>query len=103
MPQKYPLPRIITNDLYLAAFLLCQGSTLSGVLCNERRRLSFVFSGSRVHELRTEYESGIVRLNVRSYKDHLLAVRRTMDAEQRRAQCQSPPSVELSPMQLSRA
>jgi hypothetical protein len=93
MSQKYfssaafsnRLPRLITNDLYLAAFLLCQGCEWCGLVRNERRRLSFVFSGERVHELRSEYESGTVRLNVRSFKDHLLAVRRRMDEEQRSA------------------
>ena len=83
MPQKYDAPRLITNDLYLAAFLLCQGCDLTGLVHNERRRLSFVFSGENVHHLREEYDSGIVRLNVRAYRDTLLSVRRKMDAEQR--------------------
>lgn len=83
MSQKYHLPRLITNDLYLAAFLLCRGAELCALVHNGRRRLSFVFSGERVHDLRTEYESGTVRLNVRSYKDNLLMVRKRMDQEQR--------------------
>jgi hypothetical protein len=83
MTQKYDLPRLITNDLYLAAFLLCQGCEWCGFVHNDRRRLSFVFSGVNVHHLREEYESGIVRLNVRTYRDTLLTVRRRMDAEQR--------------------
>jgi len=75
--------RLITNDLYLAAFLLCQGCDWCGLVRNDRRRLSFVFSGDNVHHLREEYESGIVRLNVRAYRDTLLTVRRKMDEEQR--------------------
>ena len=103
MSQKYPLPRIITNDLYLAAFLLCQGCEWCGLVHNERRRVSFVFAGERVRELRHEYESGTVRLNVRSFRDNLLTVRRTLDAEQRSAQCPVSPvlSGEISRMQLS--
>jgi hypothetical protein len=91
MSQKYhasavlgkQITRLITNDLYLAAFLLCQGCEWCGLVRNERRRMSFVFSGENVHHLREEYESGIVRLNVRAYRDTLLTVRRKMDAEQR--------------------
>jgi hypothetical protein len=83
MSQKYLNPRLITNDLYLAAFLLCQGCELCGLIRNDRRRLSFVFTGEAVHGLRDEYESGIVRLNVRAYRDTLITVRRKMDAEQR--------------------
>jgi hypothetical protein len=83
MSQKYLLPRIITNDLYFAAFLLCQGAELCSLVHNDRRRVSFVFAGENVHYLRAEYEVGTVRLNVRSFKDNLIAVRRRMDEEQR--------------------
>jgi len=79
------LPRIITNDLYLAAFLLCQGAQLCSLVQNSRRRLSFVFAGENVRHLRKEYEDGTVRLNMRSFKEHLISVRRRMDAEQRSA------------------
>ena len=98
MSEKYPLPRIITNDLYLAAFLLCQGCEWCELLHHGRRRVSFVFAGNRVHALRDEYESGIVRLNVRSFRDNLVTVRRKMDTEQRSAECPRPVP---SPMQLS--
>jgi hypothetical protein len=83
MSQKHLLPRIITNDLYFAAFLLCQGAELCSLVHNDRRRVSFVFAGENVHHLREEYESGIVRLNVRSFRDNLVTVRRKMDTEQR--------------------
>ena len=76
-------PHIVTNDLYLAAFLMSQGCEMCGMIRSKRRRLSFVFDGPRVRVLRTEYESGTVCLNVRSFKDNLLSVRRRMDAEQR--------------------
>jgi hypothetical protein len=83
MSQKYLLSRIITNDLYFAAFLLCRGAELCSLVHNNRRRISFVFAGENVHHLREEYEGGTVRLNVRSFKNQLLTVRRKMDAEQR--------------------
>ena len=72
MSQKYLVPRLITNDLYLAAFLLCRGCELCSLMRNDRRRLSFEFSGWKVHQLRDEYETGTVRLNVRAYRDNLL-------------------------------
>jgi len=83
MSKKYPLQRLITNDLYLAAFLMCAGADLCGLEHNGRRRVSFVFAGENVQRLRDEYQSGTVRLNVRSFRDSLLTVRRKMDHEQR--------------------
>jgi hypothetical protein len=100
MSQKYLHSRLITNDLYLAAFLLCQGCDLCSLVRNDRRRVSFVFSGENVHHLREEYESGIVRLNVRSFRENLVTVRRKMDTEQRSVPC---PKAVRSPMQLSTA
>jgi hypothetical protein len=58
LPQQPPT--IITNDLYLAAFLHCVGCTLDHVERNERRRVSFVFTGERVAELREAYRTGPV-------------------------------------------
>jgi hypothetical protein len=98
MPQKYQMSRLITNDLYLAAFLLCQGCEWCGLVRNDRRRLSFVFSGENVHHLREEYESGIVRLNVRTYRDTLLTVRRKMDAEQRSLSHEPKPTQCIAPV-----
>ena len=83
MSEKYQLPRIITNDLYLAAFLLCKHCRSFELQQNGRRRISFVFYGDKVRQLRQEYESGVVRLNVRSFRDNLKTIRRKMDAEQR--------------------
>ena len=83
MSEKYPLERLITNDLYLAAFLLCAGCELARLGHNGRRRVSFVVVGDNAQKLRREYESGTVRLNVRSFKETLITVRRKMDTEQR--------------------
>jgi hypothetical protein len=81
--QKYDLPRIVTNDLYLAAYLLCQGCSLDQLVRNDRRRISFVFVGEKVRQLREAYRTGSVRLNVRSFRDSLVTVRRRMDARLR--------------------
>jgi hypothetical protein len=84
MHKKY-LPEasasIITNDLYLAAFLHCVGCTLDHVQPNERRRVSFVFAGERVRELREAYQTGPVKLDMRSFRESLLYIRRLMDGE----------------------
>jgi len=100
--ERYPssaASRIITNDLYLAAYLLCEGCELACVERNERRRVSFVFSGERVRSLREAYAAGPVRLNVRSFRDNLTQVRRLMDGdpEQRSGVC---PSSRRSPSVL---
>jgi hypothetical protein len=82
MSKKY-LPEasssIITNDLYLAAFLHCVGCTLDHVQPNERRRVSFVFIGERVRELREAYQTGPVKLDMRSFRESLLYICRLMD------------------------
>jgi hypothetical protein len=82
MFKKYVSPQssaIITNDLYLAAFLHCVGCTLDHVERNERRRLSFVFTGERVAELREAYRTGPVKLDMRSFRESLSYIRRLMD------------------------
>jgi hypothetical protein len=79
LPQQQPT--IITNDLYLAAFLHCVGCTLDHVQPNERRRLSFVFTGARVRELREAYKTGKVLLDMRLFRESLLHIRRLMDGE----------------------
>ena len=76
-------PCIITNDLLLASFLHSVGCTLDRVQRNERRRVSFVFTGERVRELREAYRTGPVRLDMRSFRESLTHVRRMMDEEQR--------------------
>jgi len=78
MSQKYvsaAVPTIITNDLFLAAFLYTAGCELSRVEKNARRRVSFVFVGERVRELREAYRAGPVRLDMRSFRDNLNRLR----------------------------
>jgi hypothetical protein len=72
---------IVTNDLYLAAFLHCAGCTLDHVEKNERRRMSFVFIGDRCRELREAYRTGPVHLDMRSFRESLSHIRRLMDGE----------------------
>jgi hypothetical protein len=71
--------RVVTNDLYLAAFLHCVGCPLDHLERNDRRRLSFVFIGERVRELREAYRTGPVKLDMRSFRESLLYIRRLMD------------------------
>ena len=82
MSQKYltaTSPTIVTNDLYLAAFLHCVGCSLDHVEHNGRRRLSFVFVGERVRELRHAYRTGPVKLDMRSFRESLTHIRRLVD------------------------
>ena len=95
MSRKYlpdGSPAIITNDLYLAAFLHCVGCTLDHLQHNERRRVSFVFVGDRVRELREAYRTGPVKLDMRSFRDSLSHIRRLMDgaSNQRSHHAHSP-------------
>ena len=109
MSKKY-LPAdestIITNDLYLAAFLHCAGCALTSLEHNGRRRVSFVFEGERVRELREAYQSGPVRLDMRSFRESLYHIRRLMDGTQEQRSAVCPPMQSRlagSRMQLSRA
>lgn len=72
---------IVTNDLYLAAFLHCVGCSLDHLEHNGRRRVSFVFVGDRCQELREAYRTGPVRLDMRSFRESLSLIRRLMDGE----------------------
>jgi len=76
---------VITNDLYLAAFLHCVGCTLERVQRNERRRVSFVFVGERVAQLREAYRSGPVHLDMRLFRESLSHIRRLMDDGEQRS------------------
>jgi hypothetical protein len=81
--------RIITNDLYCAAFLLCcDDCRLVRIERNRRNRISFVLTGTHVRQLREAYRSGPVLLDIRSYRDTLKTVRRRMDETHRSALCQ---------------
>ena len=74
---------IITNDLYLAAFLHSVGCTLDHLQRNDRRRISFVFIGERVRELREAYRNGPVRLDMRVFKDSLTLIRRLTSGDEK--------------------
>ncbi len=82
MSKKYHTagePAIITNDLFLAAFLHCVGCQLDRVEKNDRRRVSFVFVGSRVRELREAYRSEKVELDMTAFRNSMNDMRRKMD------------------------
>ena len=79
MSKKY-LPAvspatIIRNDLFMAAFMVSVGCTLDRIEKNERRRVSFVFVGERVMELREAYRTGPVHLDMRLFREHLNRLR----------------------------
>lgn len=85
MHEKYPSAAppdnasVITNDIYLAAYLDYLGFALARVCCNGRRRVSFTFSGQHVGRMRDAYNSGHVSVDFRAYKDSLARVRYQMD------------------------
>jgi hypothetical protein len=82
MSKKYlpaAAPTIITNDLFLASFLHCVGCTLDRVEKNERRRVSFVFTGERVRELRESYRTGRVSLDIRLFRESMNFIRDRMN------------------------
>ena len=66
---------IITNDLFLAAFLSTVGCTLDRIEKNERRRVSFVFVGERCCELREAYRTGPVHVDMREFRENLNRLR----------------------------
>ena len=72
---------MITNDLYLAAFLHSVGCSLDHLEHNGRRRVSFVFIGDRCRELRQAYLTGPVKLDMRSFRESLSLIRHMMDGE----------------------
>ena len=106
MSKKYhtvSASAIITNDIFLASFLHCVGCTLDHIETNGRKRVSFVFVGSRVHELREAYQSGPVQLDMRSFRDSLHTIRQQMDAVLTIPEQRSAPCPHQSPTVLSRA
>lgn len=92
-----PNSTVLTNDVYLAAYLLTQDCRLAQVLHNERRRVSFLVEGVQADTLRKHYRRGPVTVNVRFLRKNILTLRRLMDGKQRSAPCPE------SRMRLSRA
>ena len=90
---------IITNDIYLAAYLDYSGLALIHVCRNDRRRVSFVFGGQHVVRLRDAYNTGFVSVNFRDYKDSLARIRYEKDktAEQRSNAHEREPDLEPVP------
>lgn len=70
---------IITNDLFLASFLHSLGCTLDHVERNDRKRVSFVFIGERVRELREAYKTGKVLLDMTAFRESMHLIRCRMD------------------------
>jgi hypothetical protein len=70
---------IITNDLFLASFLHSLGCTLDHVERNDRKRVSFVFIGERVRELREAYRTGKVLLDMSAFRESMHLMRSRMD------------------------
>ena len=97
--------RVITNDLFLAAFLCTVHCDLARVEKNERRRVSFVFVGDRVKELREAYRAGPVRVDMRSFRDNLNVLRNLLGQviAESHPEKRSVPCPEPSLMQSSRA
>jgi hypothetical protein len=82
MSQKYTktskvssIPRAITADTHLAAYLLSVGCHLDKVMRNDRHRVSFVFEGERVRELKQAYKAGPVYVDIRSFRGNLTTIK----------------------------
>ena len=71
--------RLATNDIYLAALLLSKDYPLVKVIRNARRRVSFIFVGEGIEELRESFRAG----RVRPFADSLKQVRHLRDLNQR--------------------
>ena len=91
------VPAVLTNDVYLAAYLLTQDCRLAKVVHNDRQRVSFLVEGVHASILRKHYRRGPVTVNVRFLRKNILTLRRLMDGKQRSTSCPE------SPMKLSRA
>ena len=72
-------PAVVTNDIFLASFLHCVGCTLARVERNDRRRVSFVFTGEKVRDLREAYRTGKVSLDIQLFRESMNMIRDRMD------------------------
>ncbi len=90
---------IITNNQYMASFIICfDGWKVVRIGRNRRRRISFVIQGKGVRGFRDAFNNDDpVPLNVRSYIKTLKLILHKMEEIKRSAKCQ-----ELYPMQLSK-
>lgn len=85
--QASSLPRTITSDRFLAAFLLSQGYELDKVVENERRRVGFVFVGDGVKECKRIFRERPVLVDMRSFRRNLDTVYSHVHEKRRRASC----------------
>jgi hypothetical protein len=82
MSKKYltaDAPAIVTNDIFLASFLHCVGCSLDHVERNDRRRVSFVFTGEHAQELREAFRAGKVSLDIKLFRESMNMIRDRMD------------------------
>ena len=79
--------RLVTNDLYLAAYLLCEGCQLDHVYHNGRKRAAFEFAGYGLLEKKKAYKNGRVFLNVGSFRDKLNHIRGIAYGHERSPSC----------------
>lgn len=84
------LSRVVTNDLYLAAYLFCEGCMLERVYRNERSRVSFVLVGKAAKEMKRSFIMGKVFLNVGSFRRSLNFMRDLAHPDERSPSCPKP-------------
>ncbi len=73
--------RLATNDIYLAALLLSKDYPLVKIIRNARRRVSFIFAGEGLQELREAFRRG----RVRPFGESLSLVRHLMNEQNQRS------------------
>lgn len=100
-PVKEGLPvssqifsRVVTNDLYFAAYLLCEGYELDRVYHNGRGRVAFEFAGEGILEKKKAYKKGRVFLNVGSFRDKLKSIRGIAYGQERSHSCPTLPHMQ---------
>jgi len=85
-PVSSSSSRLAANDIYLAALLLSKDIALVKVIRNARRRVSFIFVGEGLEELREAYR----RCRVRSFGESLTLVRHLMNEQNDRSVAHGP-------------
>lgn len=79
--------RLVTNDIYLAAYLLCEDCQLDRVYHNGRKRAAFEFAGYGLLEKKKAYKKGRVFLNVGSFRAQLNHIRSLAYGQERSLLC----------------